>query len=449
MIHSSKPLHSADPRSAGAAVLSFLFPGAGQAYNGQGLLAALLAIPAVLVVLLLVVVWAAGDAGFVSRLLDARILVGLIVLDLALLGWRLVAIVQAHAWREALTFRHWTTGITSVLVVVTVAMHALPAYYAMKAVDTLGAISLGGGIDTLDTDETPSRLPTPTDQPEVDRGERVTVLLVGVDFGPGRDHRLTDTMLVASVDPETGRATMVSIPRDLYGVPLPDGTPYRAKLNSLMSAAESDPATYPHGGAGTLKRTIGGLLRTKIHYFAAIDLGGLKRAIDSVGGVTVNVREAVNDPTYNDEFDAINNGFFIQPGTHSMDGATALAYARSRMGEGDNDFTRAERQQQLLTALRDKLTAGNLLLSLPGLLDAVRTSLVTDVPSERLASLAKAVEAADDDIERVVLTPPEYVTPDPQHPAGYVLHPNLETIASLGERLFAEAPRMPQPTGSP
>ena len=68
-----------------------------------------------------------------------------------------------------------------------------------------------------------------------------------------------------------------------------------------------------------------------------------------------------------------------------MEGAFALAYVRSRHGPGDSDFTRAERQQQVLTAIRDKLTAGNLLLSLPGLLDAVKNMISTDIPSSRIS----------------------------------------------------------------
>ena len=84
-------------------------------------------------------------------------------------------------------------------------------------------------------------------------GERVTVLLVGIDYAPGRDTHLTDTMLVATIDSATGEGAMISVPRDLYGVPLPDGRAYNAKLNSLMVTASENPDEYPLGGPGTLK----------------------------------------------------------------------------------------------------------------------------------------------------------------------------------------------------
>jgi LCP family protein required for cell wall assembly len=425
-----------DPRSAAAALLSFLFPGFGQAYNRQYLLAGLLAAPVVLLVIVgaLAVL---GQGSFLSRLLDTGILIGLIVLDVALLGWRLVAILQAHGSRSPFTFRTWPTWLTGVLVMLTLAMHAVPAYYATKAIDTLESVSLEGGGGLFDRREGRDvTISPPSFQPEVQRGERVTVLLVGMDYAPGRTTHLTDTMLVATLDSATSEGAMVSVPRDLYGVPLPDGTLYNAKLNSLMSVAGADPANYPLGGPGTLKAAIGELLGTRIHYFAAIDLAGLRDVIDTVGGIDVTVDRTVNDPLFQDPF-TNTTGFYLEAGFHHMDGATALAYVRSRMGEGDSDFTRAERQQQVLTAIAEKLTSGNLLVTLPGLLDAIRDNLATDIPSARISELAAEGQDADlNGLDRVVLAPPQYVTPEPFSAAGYILHPELDAIRRLADRIF-------------
>ena len=425
-----------DPRSAVAAFLSFLFPGVGQAYNGQYLLAALLAVP-VLLVVAIVAMAALGPGSFLSRLLDTRVLVALIVLDAALLGWRLVAIVQAHGERARLNFNVWPTWLTGALVVVTLAMHVLPAYYATKAIDTLGAVALEGGGSLFDDREGRDiEVTAPTNEPEVAQGERVTVLLVGIDYAPGRTTHLTDTMLVATLDAATGEAAMISVPRDLYGVPLPDGSVYNRKLNSLMVTASQDLDRYPLGGPGTLKAAIGELLGTRIHYFAAIDLAGLRQVIDTVGGIDVTVDRAVADPAFHDPFTG-SRGFYLAAGQHHLDGATALAYVRSRQGEGDSDFTRAERQQQVLTAIAAKLTAGNILVTLPGLLDAVRDNMATDIPSARIPDLAaEGQEANLGAIERYVLTPPEFVTPEPFSAAGYILHPDLRAIRDLGEVVF-------------
>jgi polyisoprenyl-teichoic acid--peptidoglycan teichoic acid transferase len=431
-VNSSPSLRRHDPRSAGAAALSFLFPGLGQAYNRQWALASLLAVPVLLVLVLGILTLALGGRGVLSRLLDSRVLVALIVLDLALLGWRLVAILQAHLDRARLTLRTWPTWVTALLMLATVGMHALPAWYAGKAIDTLGRVSLEGrgsfeeheGID----------LPEPSFQPEL--GERVTVLLVGVDFAPGRAHHLTDTMLVATLDPTTGDVAMVSVPRDLYGVPLGDGRIYQAKLNALMAQASADRATYPLGGPGTLKRAIGELLGTQIHYFAAIDIEGMRQLINAVGGVDVVVERTINDTAYHDAHTG-QRGFYIEAGPRHLDGATAMAYIRSRKAAGESDFTRAERQQQVLTAIAEKLTAGNVLVTLPALLDTVRDNVVTDVPSRRIPEIAVAAQDANlRRMERIVLAPPEFVTPEPNSAAGYILHPNFDAIRTLGEEIF-------------
>lgn len=429
----------ADPRSAAAAALSFIFPGGGQAYNGQWALAWLLAAPVLLLLALGVLVASTGGAGVLGRLLDARVLIALIVLDIALLGWRLVAIVQAHSERSSLRRAGWPAFVTGVLLLVTIIMHALPAYYAAKAIETIGAVALEGGGQLFEDEEEGADIEVsrPTFEPEVSRGERVTVLLVGIDYAPGRTTRLTDTMLVATFDATTGEGALISVPRDLYGVPLGDGREWDAKLNSLMVEAAADPQSFPLGGPGTLKAAIGELLGTRIHYFAAIDLLGLRQVIDTVGGVDITVERPVADPAFSDPFGVIVGGFYIDAGTHRLDGATALAYVRSRMGAGDSDFTRAARQQQVLAAIADKLTAGNILVTLPGLLDALRDNVATDIPEARISELAVAGQKVDlGGLERVVLEPPTYVTPDPDSAAGYVLYPQLDAIRDLAETIF-------------
>lgn len=424
------------PRASLAAFLSFLFPGLGQAYNGEAGLALLLAAPVAILVGLIGLVLVVGSSQVLARLFDVRFLLGLIVMDAVLLGWRLIAVLQAHGHWARPTFRSRATWATALLVSVTLAMHAVPAYYAAKAIDTLGSVALGGSGDLHDSFGV-GGLPEPSGQPDIGGGERVNILLVGVDSAPKRATQLTDTMLVVSLDPEGTDSAMISVPRDLYGAPLPDGTPFNRKLNTLMVYAAAHPAAFPLGGVGTLKATMSELLGVRIHYFAAINMFGFKETVDSIGGVEITVQRAINDPTYIDEFDR-HTGFFLKAGTYHMNGHTALAFVRSRKGAGDDDFTRADRQQQLLTAIRDKLTAGNLLIGLPGLLDAVKNTITTDVPSGRLAELAQAVQGADmSQLRRIVLQPPEYMRVDPFSSAGYILIPDLEAIRAIGEQLLS------------
>ena len=430
----TRRLQPANPRAVLAALFSFVLPGLGQAYNGQSGLAWILATPVLLLILVGGAALLFSGSTLIARMVDTRFLIGLIVLDVALLAWRLLAIVQAHGRRELLNWRHWTTYLTAAVVVLTMVMHVLPAYYAAKAIDTLGAVSAGGGTGQGHIPGfTP--LPIPSEQPDVKKGERVNVLLVGVDALPTRGTQLTDTMLVVSLDPQGRHSAMISIPRDTYGVPLPSGQPFNQKLNALMAIANNNPALYPDGGVTTLKKTVGNLLGIKIHYFAAINLLGFKQAVDSVGGVDVDVERAITDPTYSDET-GTRTGFYLDAGMHHLDGHTALGYVRSRKGIGDSDFTRAERQQRLLTAMREKLTAGNLVTALPGLLDAVKETITTDVPSDKLPELAQAIQNADmSHLQRIVLQPPKYFAVSTGTPAGYILIPDLDAIRAVGERL--------------
>jgi len=409
----------------------------------------MLAAPVLVLVATIVLVLVAGTSQLLARLFDVRFLIGLIVLDSILLMWRVVAVVQAHLHRSRPDLRSGATWATAVLLTVTLAMHLLPAFYAAKAIDTLGTVALGGTHhgDFPDVFPTFSVAQNPSAEPDVQAGERVNILLVGVDSLPSRSTQLTDTMLVVSLDPNGTSSAMISVPRDLYGVLLPDGSPYHNKLNTLMVYAAAHKKAFPLGGVGTLKATIGKLLGVPIHYFAAINLLGFKQTVDSLGGVDITVLRAVRDPTYDDEYDKVT-GFYIKPGTYHMNGHTALAFVRSRKGAGDSDFTRADRQQQLLTAIRDKLTAGNLLLALPGLLDAVKNTIATDVPADRIAELAQAVQGADmSQLQRIVLQPPEYMHADPHSKAGYILVPNFDAIRAIGERLLGGA--VPQPSATP
>ncbi len=336
---------TADPRAPLAALLSFVFPGLGQAYNGDAAIAWILAAPIILLVLLAILAISLVH-GLLNQLLDTRFLWGLIALDVVLLAWRLVAVLQAYLRRERPRLRRWTTYSVALLVALTVAMHVLPGYYAFKAIDTLGAVA-GSGTSIHDSFGGVSiELPAPSEIPNPSR-DRINVLLAGIDWKPGRGEHLTDTLLVVSLDPTTGQTAMISIPRDLYGAKLPDGRTYNAKINSLLIVASTNKQAYPLGGVGTLKATIGELLGIRIDYFASINLLGFKAAVDSIGGVDVTVTRAINDPTYIDEYEH-HTGFYMSGGLHHMDGHTALAYVRSRKGVGDNDFTRAARQQQVL-----------------------------------------------------------------------------------------------------
>ena len=290
----------------------------------------------------------------------------------------------------------------------------------------------------------PGASPTVTPEPKT---PRINILLTGIDSGVRRNHALTDTLIVVSIDPDSGEIAMVSFPRDIADFTMSDGRTFRGKINALMTAANKDPAKYPGGGMPTLMRELGFLLGVPIDYYASVDLNGFASLIDAVGGVTIDNPKAINDPSYGGWTDR-RVGFRLSAGEHRLDGENALAYARSRRGFGDNDFTRARRQQQLLVALRNKLTDPSILPQLPSIIDAGSRTLKTNFPQDRLQemlTLSKSLEA-DDEIRRVVLGPPYAKNPPAGTSSTYKLVFDMDRLAKLSIELFGTDSSYATPT---
>ena len=145
-------------------------------------------------------------------------------------------------------------------------------------------------------------------------------------------------MMVASLDPVGHTVSLLSLPRDLIDMPLGNGDTFGPKLNSLMSYADRNPKQFPKGGMRTLEDAVGALLDIPIHYYARLDFRGLIKMVDAVGGVDIVAPRAFEDPGY-DGYGLGRKGFSITAGKHHLDGADALAYARSRKALGESDFT--------------------------------------------------------------------------------------------------------------
>lgn len=474
-------------RGARSAVLSFVLPGLGQLHSGRIGTGILFATPVVVIVALVVIVAfavAGGELGM-GVLLDPAILTFLLVLNGLLFLWRAAAVLDAYGAHSPWTAPRASVIIPWVLVALVAVTQTVPTAYVARMAGTLERISDQGGSDderllgpappstplvegegavpasttpatsaptsaapsvsvppstpapTPTATSVPTRPSTPNDEP-ARLEERVTVLLLGTDDLAGRSHRLTDTMLVVSLGAEDRRPMMVSVPRDIYGAPLPDGRIYNARLNSLASYARARPDEFPLGGAGTLRESIEILLGMEIDYVAAVDMLGLVEIVDSLGGVDVTVREEIDDPRYRPATGG-PRGFHLAAGEHHMDGRTALAYARSRLGEGGSDFERARRQQRLLAAIRDRISELGLVSTFPTLLEVVDQNVRTDIPRDRLGHFAEAVvDARWDAIERVVLSPPQFVTPAFTGQGAYVLRPHpdeiRQAVAAMRER---------------
>ncbi|MFL5680040.1 MAG: LCP family protein [Chloroflexota bacterium] len=431
----------ADRRRLGGALLSAILPGLGQLANGRTQLAALFAIPSVLLLLgLWIVVAGASPARLLASLMVPSTLGPVLVLNLLILAWRLAAVGQAFA--DTRLRGRPSGGAIAGLALIALFVVLPHLYGAFVGYSALGNFERVFGTANHD--------PSATRGPSSD--ERVNVLLIGVDSGKGRAHALTDTIIVASVDPKGRTVSMISIPRDLVNVPLGNGDSYAPKINSLLAFADRNRAQFPGGGTKALEAAVGALLGIPIHYYAEVNLAGFVRMVDAVGGVDVDVARPLNDPKYGGF--GVGPGWSITRGRHHLDGANALAYTRIRKSAGESDFTRAERQQQVLVAVRDAAVKHNILFSLPGLLDAVGDTVRTDMPPDRLPGLAAlASEIGGTSTTRAVIRFPLV------HPAsnryGDVQVPDIPAIRAVAAALFTPpgtpptAWPTPQPTKTP
>ena len=186
---------------------------------------------------------------------------------------------------------------------------------------------------------------------------RTNFLILGIRGFETNDADLTDTIVFVSLDQKSKKATLLSVPRDLW---VPE---IQAKINTA----------YHYGGFDLAKKTASGVLGQEIDYLVVVNFESLGEIVDVLGGVSVNVQRSFTDSRYpiagkeNDlcdgdkEFKCRYEHLHFDAGSQKMDGKTALKYIRSRNAEGEEgtDFARTARQQQLVLALKQKILTRN------------------------------------------------------------------------------------------
>jgi LCP family protein required for cell wall assembly len=424
-----------------AAGLSAVIPGLGQLFNRRTRLAALFLIPSIAVIVLaLMLAQTQSPARLAAWIVSPQVLGTLLTLNMVLLAWRLLAVGQAFLD----TARSGPVGRLGIIGIVVIAFLVVLPHVAVWRYGSLMGDTFARIFQPTSGEEgvVAATGPVPKD------GERINVLLVGVDKLPDRSASLTDTMIVASLDPVGKTVSMVSLPRDMVNVPLGNGDVYGPKLNSLLSFAERNPTSFPEGGMRTLEDAVGTLLGIPIHYYARIDFIGFIAMVDAVGGVDIDVKRPLKAKRY-DGYGLETKGFRLTKGTHHLTGAEALAYARIRKGAGETDFTRAARQQDVIVALRSRVSSGgSLFWKLPTLLDAVANTIRTDVPTTRLPELAAIVdEVRSRDVVRVVIGHPLVGSANTKY--GSSLVPKIEKIRAVAARLFSAPGTAPVPWPTP
>ena len=257
---------------------------------------------------------------------------------------------------------------------------------------------------------------------------RVNILLLGIGGEGHEGPNLSDTIMVVSIDPKTKNTAMLSIPRDLY-VKLPGVGQYGTQYGKVNAA-------NVYGGAEYAAKVIQTVIGVPLHYYVVMDFSGFKQAVDAVGGIDIDVPEAINDPDYPCDNGRSVCGFKLAAGKQHMNGTIALKYARSR--KSTSDFDRAARQQQVIGALRDKSLQLSTLtnpVKLIGLIEALGTHVKSNLQTneiKKLAAIAKDVdmskvskEVLDTDRPESLLQGGVNIIPE----AGYIEVPKLGTFS--------------------
>ncbi|GAA5115088.1 hypothetical protein GCM10023339_21570 [Alloalcanivorax gelatiniphagus] len=275
---------------------------------------------------------------------------------------------------------------------------------------------------------------------------RYNVLLMGGDSGAGRWGLRPDSMTVASIDAETGKALLISLPRNMQNFPFaegsvmdeqfPDGFDAEGMYLNGLSTWALDHAELFKGsknpGVDATVMGVEGITGLDINYWAMVNLEGFKDLVDAVGGVELNVRQPIpvglpHEKTFH----------YIEPGQRTLDGHDTLWFARAR--EGSDDYSRMARQKCVMSAMLQQVSPQVALRNFEEIAGASSAMVSTDIPRGEVDRFAElALKARSQKIATLSLVPPMINTADPD--IDLVHRKVAEAIAKAEGRKPAEQP---------
>lgn len=250
---------------------------------------------------------------------------------------------------------------------------------------------------------------------------RYNILLLGGDSGSDRWGLRPDSMTVASIDAATGKAVLVGLPRNMQnfhfktgsvlGREFPEGWGGNGNyLNGLSTWAEDHKDLWPDSETPGIDATIEGIegiTGLDINYWVMVNMKGFHKLVDAVGGVTLNVRQAI--PVGGLGKDVTG---YIEPGTRKLNGHEVLWFSRAR--EQSDDYSRMARQKCVMAAMLSQLSPQKMLTNFSKIADASTAMVSTSIPGSEVDTfLALALKAKGQKIASVSLVPPKIVTANP------------------------------------
>ena len=312
-------------------------------------------------------------------------------------------------------------------------------------------------VEVINKEITPTATPTP------DPLASYSILLLGYGGPQHEGGWLTDSIMVAKIDPRAEEVTLISIPRDLWvNIPIEKEETVKRKINEAYAIGISD-KQYPNkeirftgeaGGGELAKAVVEKVVGFKIDYFATLDFDGFVKIVDILGGINVNVERAFDDPRYpieekmNDsceksdeeiealtatmsgeklekEFTCRYEELHFDRGFQLMDGELALKFARSRHSETDGgDFNRGARQRLVVEAIKDRVINLGFVSKIVPTIKTLTYHIKTDITFKKMNELVlKVPEIAEYEIVSIALTDRDILINDVASTGQFVLMP--------------------------
>lgn len=261
----------------------------------------------------------------------------------------------------------------------------------------------------------------PQDQDQVDYNQiqekkPFSILLLGMDMDDGLTSR-TDTIMVASINPDSEDIKLVSIPRDTL-------------VETDFGLTEKINAMYTYGGIDLMIKEVEKLLDIPISHYAILDFQGLADLVDAVGGIRVKSDLAFT------ESNSLGGGqpIEIEEGWQELNGEQALGFARMRKQDPKGDYGRQERQQQVIKALARKFTTMNVLAKFNPILNAISPHLTTNLDGEQMLTLAMNYRETAQDIETFLMDGSDTTVYFPHYGFNvYGLEPDPSSLEDLSD----------------
>ena len=279
---------------------------------------------------------------------------------------------------------------------------------------------------------------------------RFNILLMGGDAGRDRVGLRPDSLTVASVDTETGRTVLISLPRNLQSAPFPSYSPLHDRfphgfrcsngscmLNAVYTYASEHRNLYPgvpNPGAQATKEAVEGATGLKINYWVLIDLKGFESLVDSVGGITMDVYRRVPIGGGSSKIDG-----YVEAGKNrQLSGFEALWFARSRADSSDYD--RMVRQKCVMRAMINQLDPITVFTKFNKIAAAGKEVVATDIPPSEIPTMMDlALKSKALPVSSAAMVPP-LINPN---------SPDFDLVRSTVQKTITASEAIDNPTAEP